>query len=65
MLTETREQLRVEIAGFFHRENWFEPFDYDTINEGKHIIHTGGEYDSYLQVPYIPPKYVVGDYVYR
>ena len=59
------EQLRVEIAGFFHRENWFEPFDYDTINEGKHIIHTGGEYDSYLQVPYIPPKYVVGDYVYR
>lgn len=36
------EQLRVEIMGRFEREDWFEPFDYDTINEGKHIIHTGG-----------------------
>ncbi|MDR0719928.1 MAG: CocE/NonD family hydrolase [Treponema sp.] len=59
------EQLRIELAGFYHREDWFEPFDYDTINEGKHIIHTGGQYDSFLQVPYIPPKYVAGDYVYR
>lgn len=59
------EQLRVEIMGHFERENWMEPFDYDTINQGKHIIHTGGKYDSYLQVPYIPPKYVAGDYIYR
>jgi len=59
------EQLRVEIAGHYFREDWFEPFDYDTINEGKHIIHTGGKYDSYLQVPVIPPKYIAGDHVYR
>jgi predicted acyl esterase len=59
------EQLRVDIAGHYFREDWMEPFDYDTINAGKHIIHTGGEYDSFLQVPYIPPKYVAGDYVYR
>jgi predicted acyl esterase len=59
------EQLRVEITGHFEREDWFEPFVYDTINEGKHIIHTGGGYESFLQVPYIPPKYVAGDYVYR
>jgi predicted acyl esterase len=26
------------------------------INRGEHIIHTGGEYDSYLQIPVIPPK---------
>lgn len=59
------EQLRVEIMGHFEREDWMEPFDYDTINTGKHIIHAGGEYDSFLQVPYIPPKYTSGDYVYR
>jgi predicted acyl esterase len=59
------EQLRIDIAGHYFREDWFEPFDYDTINEGKHIIHTGGKYDSFLQVPYIPPRYIAGDYVYR
>ena len=30
-----------------------------------HVIYTGGEYESYLQIPYIPPKYVAGDYVVR
>ncbi|MDR1572618.1 MAG: CocE/NonD family hydrolase [Clostridiales Family XIII bacterium] len=59
------EQLRVELAGHYFRENWFEPFDYDYINEGKHVVHTGGEYDSYLQIPVVPPKYVAGDTVYR
>ena len=59
------EQLRVDISGHFHREDWFEPFDYDYINQGKHIIHTGGEYESFLQVPYIPPKYIAGDHIYR
>jgi predicted acyl esterase len=59
------EQLRIEVAGHFEREGWFEPFDYDTINEGKHIIHTGGKYDSFLQIPFIPPKYVAGGQVYR
>jgi len=59
------EQLRIEIAGHYFREDWFEPFDYDTINKGRHVIHTGGEYDSYLQIPVIPPKYTAGDYAYR
>jgi len=59
------EQLRVEISGHYFREDWMEPFDYEYINEGKHIIHTGGEYDSFLQVPYIPPKYIAGDFTYR
>jgi predicted acyl esterase len=26
------------------------------INKGEHIIYTGGKYDSYLQVPIIPPR---------
>ena len=25
-----------------------------TINHGDHIIHMGGEYDTYLYVPFIP-----------
>jgi hypothetical protein len=47
------------------REGWFEPFFWDIKNKGKHVIHTGGKYDSYLQIPVIPPKYVAGNYVYR
>ena len=59
------EQLRVEVMGHYERENWFEPFRWQTLNQGKHVIYSGGRYDSYLLVPYIPPKYVAGDYVYR
>jgi hypothetical protein len=33
--------------------------------DGMHVIHTGGKYDSYLQIPAIPPKYTSGEYVYR
>lgn len=62
------EKIRVRIAGRYIREGWFEPLSWVTNSrEGdKHIIHTGGEYESYLQVPCIPPKYVTGDgYIYR
>ena len=33
--------------------------------DGIHVIHTGGEHDSYLQIPVVPPKYQVGDYIWR
>lgn len=59
------QQIRVLVSGHYMREGWFEPFFWDTNNKGKHIIHSGGKYDSYLQIPVIPPKYVAGDYVYR
>jgi predicted acyl esterase len=26
------------------------------INSGEHVLHFGGKYDSYIQVPVIPPK---------
>ena len=52
------QQLRVQVAGRYIREGWFEPLIWDTDNKGKHIIHTGGDYDSYLQVPVIPARYV-------
>ncbi|MGD0956705.1 MAG: CocE/NonD family hydrolase [Candidatus Acidiferrales bacterium] len=28
----------------------------ETVNSGRHVIHTGGRYDSYLLVPVIPRK---------
>jgi predicted acyl esterase len=59
------QQIRAQIAGHYVREGWFEPFFWDIDNKGKHVIHSGGKYDSYLQIPVIPPKYVAGDYVYR
>ena len=59
------QQLRLQIAGRYFREGWFEPFSWDTDNEGNHVVHTGGRYDSFLQIPVVPPKYRAGDYVYR
>ena len=31
-------------------------YEEHTINQGMHSIYTGGNYDSYLQIPVIPPK---------
>jgi predicted acyl esterase len=59
------QRLRLQIAGRYFREGWFEPFRWDTDNKGNHVIHTGGHYDSYIQIPVVPPKYRAGDYVYR
>ncbi|MCL2492804.1 MAG: hypothetical protein FWF33_02030, partial [Clostridiales bacterium] len=60
------EQLRVEIMGHYERIDWFEPFAWETNNQGNHVIHTGGKYDSYLLVPFIPPKYTTASgYIVR
>ena len=59
------QQLRLHICGRYIREGWFERLEWVTDNKGNHVIHTGGQYDSYLQVPVIPPRYIAGDYVYR
>ena len=59
------QQLRVQVSGHYIREGWFEPFSWETDNKGNHVIHSGGKYDSYLQIPVIPPKYQAGDYIYR
>ena len=58
------QSLRIQIAGCYIGEGWFEPLTWDTDNHGNHIIHTGGEYKSYLQIPVIPPKYQDGDIKY-
>jgi hypothetical protein len=59
------QQLQVLVSGHYIREGWFEPFSWELNNKGSHVIHSGGRYDSFLQVPVIPPRYRAGDYVYR
>lgn len=60
------QRLRLVVSGHYVRKpGWFEPFQWETRNAGKHVIHTGGKYDSHLLVPEIPPRYRAGEYVYR
>lgn len=59
------QSLRVTVSGIYKRDRFTFPEGPEIDNQGIHIIHTGGEYDSYLQIPVIPPRYQDGDYVYR
>jgi predicted acyl esterase len=59
------QQLEVVVAGRYIREGWFENLVWWPNNKGRHVIHSGGEYDSYLQIPLIPPRYQAGNYIYR
>ena len=61
------EALRVEIAPAFVPTEWYEDerMGFVTDNGGKHVIHTGGQYESYLQIPVIPPKYEIRGYAVR
>lgn len=62
------EYISVRLAGRFIKTEWFHDnsMDHEVDNgDGIHVIHTGGQYDSYLQIPTIPPKYTSGDYVYQ
>lgn len=64
------EELRVEITPEFIKTDWYEDHGMNFITDNgpegvKHVIHTGGEYASYLQIPVIPPKYQSGDFKYK
>ncbi|RWI57298.1 MAG: CocE/NonD family hydrolase [Mesorhizobium sp.] len=59
------QRLRLQVAGRYIREKWFEPLSWETDNSGKHVIHTGGRYASCLKIPVIPPKHRDGDVIYR
>lgn len=62
------ETLRIEITGRFVKSDWFEDPKVNIASDngdGIHVFHTGGQYDSFLQIPVVPPKYQVGDYIYR
>lgn len=59
------QKIRIQLAGHYIREGWFEPLSWETDNKGTHIVHGGGQYDSFLQIPVIPPRYQSGKYIYR
>lgn len=49
MIFHAGEQIRLTVAGKPIKEQLPTP----TLNKGNHIVHTGGAYDSYLQVPLV------------
>ena len=59
------QQIRVQVAGRYIRENWFEPLTWDVDNQGRTRIYTGGQYESFLQIPVIPPRFRDGDIIIR
>ncbi|MFV0363887.1 MAG: CocE/NonD family hydrolase, partial [Suipraeoptans sp.] len=59
------QHIRVQVAGRYVRDDWFEPLRWDTDNKGNHIIYTGGAYESFLQIPVIPPRFQDGDIIIR
>lgn len=59
------DTLRVEISGTFLGTETYEvryparepgqtPLELETVNEGDHTIHTGGEFDTRLLIPEVP-----------
>lgn len=63
------EELVVDITPDFIKTEWYEDgkmnFATDNGPEGTmDVIHTGGQYASYLQIPVIPPKWQSGSYTY-
>jgi predicted acyl esterase len=56
-LFDKGEKLRLVVQGsdiYFYPEEMHTNGHTRTINKGRHIIHTGGKYDSHLLVPVIP-----------
>jgi predicted acyl esterase len=47
------ESLSLTIQGYCPVRNPLLYYDW-LINKGEHVIHSGGKYDSYLQIPVIP-----------
>ena len=59
------EKLQIRVAGHYIRDPWFEPFSWELCNRGEHVVYTGGKYDSYLQIPVIPPRIKADGFVRR
>jgi len=49
------ESLSITVQGYAPVDQTLLYYDW-LINRGRHIIYTGGKYDSYLQVPVIPKQ---------
>ena len=58
-LFEKGETLRITVQGsdiYYYPEEMHTNAHTATVNKGRHIIHTGGRYDSHLLVPVIPER---------
>jgi predicted acyl esterase len=54
VLFHAGEQLAVEISGKYGvKDDLLRGYN-DRVNNGRHSVYTGGKYDSYLLVPFIP-----------
>jgi predicted acyl esterase len=59
-LFERGEKLRIVVQGsdiYFYPEEMHTNAHTATVNKSRHVIHTGGKYDSHLLVPVIPEKF--------
>ena len=55
----TGESLRVIVQGsdIYRYADWIRMHGHrQSINRGRHIVHTGGKYDSHLLIPVVQPK---------
>jgi predicted acyl esterase len=53
------ESLRVVVQGsdIYRYAEWIRMHGHrQTLNKGRHVIHTGGKHDSHLLIPIVPPK---------
>ena len=56
------QSLRIQIAGHYIREDWFEPLGYRQPR--RHLCLHGRQVQLLPQIPVIPPKFVDGDIQY-
>ena len=59
ILFEEGERLRLVVQGsdiYWYPTEGHTDGHLDTVNKGDHVLHTGGQYESYLLVPVIPPR---------
>lgn len=54
MLWSRGQKLKLTVSGYNTRPEHTPNLTPPTYNQGTAVIHTGGEYDSYLLVPWIP-----------
>jgi predicted acyl esterase len=56
---ETGEKLRLVVQGsdiYYYPSEGHTVGHLETVNKGSHVIHTGGNHESYLLAPVIPPR---------
>jgi uncharacterized protein len=50
------EQLRLVVQGYDIIDFWYRHAHKETVNDGHHVIHAGGNYDSHLLLPFMTDR---------